>query len=573
MMSWTNGSDARDRLTTSRTTVSLVAVALVGALWSLPPEATAQEPPPTLRRLPEAGASASPGAQAPAELPQESPAEPQTVPVPHPSLEGLEGTVADQLRTTRSVLEETLASETATRAEQAEAYGELGRLYQAYELNQPAELAYRNARSLAPGDFRWAYYQAYLLQKTGRFADAEKAYAAALELRPTDVAAMIHLGEVYLELGRNDMAQSAAERALALGPGQPAAEALLGRAKLAQGENREAIDLFEKVLAAVPAADRLHYPLGMAYRAEGDLDKAREHLSAAGKVGIKPPDPLIDQLDDLKRGSRVHVLRGRMAFRAGRFDDAAAEFRQAVEADGGDVAARVNLGSALGQGGDLDGAVEQLRAALEHDPDNLTAHFNLGVLLARKGALDEAIQNLQAAIDGAPGDAEAHLMLGRTLRAAGQMEEALAADARAVDRAPFSSAARMEEASLLVELGRYQEAAKHLDDAYALMPRDSAVVFGLVRLLAAAPDLAVRDGQRAAELGQELVDARPTTVNAELLAEALAENGQCDEAAQWQRKVIGAEAEKAPAARLQSLQAGLARYEAGPPCRPPGVGE
>jgi len=543
--------------------VALTATALFGTSLILPTGSLAQEPPPALRRLPDP-APAQDQAQA------QEPTEPELVPVPHPSLEGLEGEVADQLRETRAVLEETLGSESATRAEQAEAYGELGRLYQAYELNEPAELAYIDARILSPRDFRWAYYHAYLLQQVGRFADAETAYASALKIRPTAVAAMIHLGEVYLELGRNDMAQAAAERALGLGPGQPAAEALLGRAKLAQGHNREAIELFEKALAAVPAADRLHYPLGMAYRAEGEMDKAREELSKAGKVGLRPPDPLIDELDGLKRGSRVHVLRGRMAFRAGRYDDAAEEFRQAVEADGKDVTAHVNLGSALGQSGDVDGAIEQFRAALETDPGNLTAHFNLGVLLSRKGPLEEAIDHLQAAVDGSPGDGEAHLELGRALRAAGRAEDALAADGRAIERAPFSGDARIEEASLLVALGRYAEAADHLDEAYALMPTNGDVVYGLTRLLAAAPDRTVRDGEKAVDLGTRLFKAQPTSAHGELLAEALAEAGQCTEAAQWQRKVIGAEAESASTERLSALQAALTRYEAGPPCRPPG---
>ena len=263
--------------------------------------------------------------------------------MPHPSLEGLEGAWPTSSAETRAVLEETLSSDKASRAELAEAYGELGRLYQAYELNDPADLAYHDAQSLSPKDFRWAYYHAYLLQHMGRFSDAEKVYARALSIQPTDVTAMIHLGEVYLELGRFDKAEEAAERALDLAPGQPAATALLGRAKLAEGDSQKAIELLEKALAAVPGANRLHYPLGMAYRAAGQMDKAREHLGEAGKVGLKPPDPLIDQLGDLKRGSRVHVLRGRMAFRAGRYGDAATEFQQAVDADGKDVTARVNL--------------------------------------------------------------------------------------------------------------------------------------------------------------------------------------------------------------------------------------
>lgn len=547
---------------TGRTGMTIVLSMMLAVLGTAGPPAAAQEPPPTLKRLP----------QAPERTPARSddraePAEPQ--PVPEPSLDGLEEEVADQLRETRAVLQATLSAEETGRGERAEAYGELGRLYHAYELNEAAEVAYGNARLLSPQDFRWAYYHAYLLQQMGRFEAAEQAYARALEIRPTDVAAMVHLGEVYLELGRFDRTEAAAERVLDIAPEQPSAIALLGRAALAQEDHDRAIELLERALAAVPAADRLHYPLGMAYRAQGNLEKAREHLGQMGKVGIRPPDPLIDELDQLQRGSRVHVLRGRMAFRAGRYEDAAAEFRRALEADSEDLAARVNLGSALGQAGDREGAVEQFEKALELAPDNLAAHFNLGVLLLRQGAVDEALEHYRAAVEGAPGDGEARLELGRALRRAGRPEEALASLEKAVELAPFDESAQVELASTLVERGRYHEASERLDTAQALMPRSGAVTQALARLLAASPDPEIRDGARALDLAQRVFEAQPTAFNAETVALALAEQGRCEEAARWQRKVLGAEAESAPRERLTGLQRTLARYEAGPPCRPP----
>jgi len=542
-----------------------VTLALVGTMITLllpvAGPAFAQEPPAALRRLPPETASPP--------MP-EAPGQPELLPVPEPSLDGLEKQVADQLLETRAVLDEALADPDADRAVRAEAYGELGRIYHAYELADPAAVAYQNARLLSPADFRWAYYQAVLLQGEGRFEEAESAYAAALKIRPTDVAAIVHLGEVYLELGRFDRSVAAAERALSIAPDQPAATALLGQAVLAQGDVARAIELLEKALQAVPQADRLHYPLGMAYREMGNLEKAREHLGQLGKVGIRPPDPLVDELEELQRGSRVRVLRGRMAFRAGRFEDAAAEFRAAIAADPEDLAARVNLGTAMGQAGDVAGAIEQFRKALTVDPDNLTSHFNLGVLLLRQGAVEEAIEHDRAAIAGQPGDGEAHLELGRAYRAAGRGDEALASIRQAVELAPFDESARVEEASLLAALGRFGEAAEGLDVARGLMPRSARIAQALARLLAAAPDRTVRDGEKALDLARRVVEANPTAFNGETLALALAEAGQCKEAAQWQRRVIGAEAETAPAERLADLQRALGRYEAGPPCRPPG---
>ena len=62
------------------------------------------------------------------------------------------------------------------------------------------------------------------------------------------------------------------------------------------------------------------------------MDKARAHLQQRGKVGIKPGDPLVDELPALKTGERVFLLRGHMAFRAGRYDAAVEAFRAALAA-------------------------------------------------------------------------------------------------------------------------------------------------------------------------------------------------------------------------------------------------
>ena len=542
------------------------------AAGQAPPAGVQEEPeiPPLLRRPAEpAEGPARPGGEG-----EEGAADAagsrriELVTVPEPSLDGLEPQVAEQLRETRAVLEEVFSTEGAGAAEWAEAYGELGRLYHAYELEEAAHAAYSNARTLAPGDFRWAYYHGYLLQGMGRFEEAVDAYARAIELRPNDLAALVHMGEVQLELGRPEMAAGAAERALRVAPDQPAAKALLGQVALSEREPERAIELLEEALAALPEADRLHYPLGLAYRAAGRLDEAREHLARAGKVGVRPPDPLIDELANLKRGSRVRILRGRTAFRAGRYGDAAAEFRAAVESDPDDVAARVNLGSALGQAGDRVGAIHQYRAALGLDPDNAAASFNLGALLLREGAPAQAVEHLRRAADRLPGDAEVQLELGRALAATGQAQQALGALERAAELAPFHEDARMAEVQLLVALGRYGDAVERLDHAHALQPRSVRINYGLARLLAAAPDPAVRDAGRAVELARRLFEAVPTASHAELLAQALAEAGRCEEAAEWQGRAVETYEDAEETGLAETARLALDRYAGGPPCRP-----
>jgi tetratricopeptide (TPR) repeat protein len=551
-----------------RRTWLIVLVSVLGWMPAVLAQEPVQEaaPPPFAEVRPVAAPEVAEAAEAPAEV--ENP--PQLVAIPEPDLSELEPAVAQQLTETRRQLEALFSRPGALPAERAEAFGELGRLYQAYGLSGPAEAAYVDAHLLAPNEYRWAYYLGYLYQQVGSYENAAALYGRALEIQQT-VAAVIHLAEVYVALERLDDAEKVLRYALSGAPELPSARALLGQIALSRKDYALAADYLEAALAAVPEANRLHYPLALAYRGLGDLDKAQEHLARRGEVGVRPADPLIDELEELKRGERVHVFRGRTAFRAGDFDAAAREFRQAVEADPESVTARVNLGSALGQAGDRIGAIHHFRKALELDPKNATAQFNLGVLLGLEGAADEALEHLETAAELEPGDGEIQRELAAALLRLARPEEALKAFRRASDLAPFNPDARLGEVQLLVNLGRFQEAYQRLDETYSIMPREPRVVNALVRFLAASPQADLRDGERAVDLGTRLFQAEATVEHGESLALALAEAGRCQEAADMLGKVVDTYRRAGETAQVARLETTVARYQAGSPCQAPSL--
>jgi tetratricopeptide (TPR) repeat protein len=124
-------------------------------------------------------------------------------------------------------------------------------------------------------------------------------------------------------------------------------------------------------------------------------------------------------------------------------------------------------------------------------------------------------------------------------------------------------------ATTLVRLRRYPEARNRLNEARRVHPGEPELTDLLVRLLAAAPDDQVRDGRRAMALMQELLKGLPRVDVRETMAMTLAELGQYDEAARWQREAIAA-AEQAGRADLARLMAdNLALYEQRRPCRTP----
>jgi tetratricopeptide (TPR) repeat protein len=511
----------------------------------------------------------------PAPAPSEQPPAPQLElePVPHPDLAGLEPAVAASLRDARAVLEGLIAApEGVLPAELAEAYGELGQLYHAHDLAAAAAASYRNAVLLAPNEPRWTYLLALLDQAAGRLEDAADRYTRAVELRPDLVAALVHLGEVRLAQDQPEEAERLFHRALSVAR-TAAAYAGLGQAALSRRSYREAIAHFEAALAAAPDANALHHPLALAYRGAGETERAREHLALAGSVGVRPPDPWLDELQQVARGERWHLLRGRVAFRKGRYADAATEFRAAVAARPESAGAHIALGAALAAAGDRQAALAEFTEALRLEPQNGTAHYNLGsLLMAEEGRAAEAAEHLRAAVAADPGDGAAHNALGRLLDRAGKPEEALVHFTEAVEHLPADEQAALDEAALLVRLERYRPARARLEEALKRLPDSGRLTHALARVLAGAPDLTVRDGARALELAQKVHAVRPEAFAAAAVALAMAELGRCDEAAQWQKRAVEAARAEGPPERLAELEHTLAGYERGAPCRPPGTG-
>jgi len=432
-----------------------------------------------------------------------------------PDLSGLEPAVAAQIVEMRTL----------------GAPGDLGQVYLAYGFNDPAVDCFRAAAALDPGDPRWPYLLGAADQAAGRLDDAAAAFTRALGMSPGAAAGWVHLGEIRLLQGRLDDAEAALRKALAIPATSAAAHSLLGQAALARRDFKSAAEHLEAALAAVPAANRLHYPLALAYRGLGDRARAEEHLARAGQVGLKAPDPWLDGVADLRLGERVALMRGRVAAQAGRYADAAREFRKALAARPESVEARVDLGSVLASAGDRVGAAGELREALRLDPSNVTAHFNLGSLLPAA----EARPHLEAVVAARPDDAEARRLLARVLRDGGHLPEALAQYGKAVALAPGDETACLGEAETLVRLGRYAEARRRLEDDLARMPTSGLLSHALARLLAACPDRSVRDGARALALAQAVWQAQPSADHARTVALALAELGRCEQAADWRR--------------------------------------
>src|SRR5262249_21252344 len=252
---------------------------------------------------------------------------------------------------------------------------------------------------------------------------------------------------------------------------------------------------------------------------------------------------------------------------AGRLSEAIAKFREIVAIDSLDPKARTDLGVALAQAGDRKGAIEQLTEALQIAPGNAGVRYNLGVIMAELGAEQEAIEHFQAATRSDPQLTRAHFQLGNLLMRRGRYSEAPAEYAAVIRMEPRNGFARLMEAMALIRLKKYSEARDRLEQSMAALPTDLDLRTSMARLLAACPDESIRNGPKALELVQQVLQNGKSfdLEQGQTLAMALAAVGQFQQAAQVQGYMI-AELQRAQQSELaQLLQVNLTLYQRAQP--------
>jgi tetratricopeptide (TPR) repeat protein len=456
--------------------------------------------------------------------------------------------------------------------ELANAYGQMGMVYHAYGFVDAAAVCYRNAHSLAPLEFRWPYYCGRLYQDEGETKNAIAYLKMALELRPHDVAALINLAQTYQAEGQSGPAKELFERALAIDSTQAAALAGAGEIALSNGDFGLAIRSLEAALKLQPKATNLHYPLAMAYRKTGDITNALAQLQRKGSGKPTIPDPLMDEVTDLKRGQRALWIQGNKALAEGRVADAIKIYQQMLAtADKGDPIPRIHLGIAMAQSGDIKGAVEQYQQVLRMAPDSAVAHYNLGVLSLELKSEDAALNDFNATVALDPGFRLAHFQMANVLMRKGCFAEAAFHYQRAIELGLDNKFVRLMRAMALVRTRRYSEAEAELDNDVAALPESADLKLALARLLAACPSQSLRDGPRALWLVEKLLQSNssPGFELLEAYGMALASVGRFKEAADLQNRMIADVERMKRNDVVAELEGNLGLYERGQVCTLP----
>jgi tetratricopeptide (TPR) repeat protein len=154
---------------------------------------------------------------------------------------------------------------------------------------------------------------------------------------------------------------------------------------------------------------------------------------------------------------------GRLWEVAGRYDEAEADYREAIRLAPDHARAHNNLGGVLHTQGRLDAALACYRKALELDPAQPEANQNYATLSRDGRARELAVAGYLRQISANPNDAGAFGNLAATYAELGRHREALASFERAIAIDPGRADAHYGRALLLLLCGDYAQGWKEFE--------------------------------------------------------------------------------------------------------------
>ena len=299
----------------------------------------------------------------------------------------------------------------------------------------------------------------------------------------------------------------------------PTLLALLGLPVAEDMDGRPILDAFDRAfLQAHPIRYVPSYEIGTTASNTPPGTPAAGAPPPGAQGTTSPLDPQGDQelkqkLESLgylrQDTANSHNNRGMILLNQGNYDDAIAEFEQAIHASEDLGIARINIARALFKKKDYQAATKVLdeysarqprskdaenllgnmameqkqyadaekhfRKALEYESNFTDARNSLGILYDRLGRREEALAEYLKVVAIDPEYAEAHNNIGLIYKERGQTQEAMGSFRKAIEADPEFTGAYSNLALVLEQRGELKEAAEQFRSALQRDPRNAAV--------------------------------------------------------------------------------------------------
>jgi eukaryotic-like serine/threonine-protein kinase len=372
-----------------------------------------------------------------------------------------------------------------------------------------AERHFLRARELSPADPFPFRFLAWVRLARGDARGAGDYAARAVEVAPNDHPLLYHAACMLSYGGRQDEALVAVERALLINPEHSQLLNVKGNILTRKGDFAGAAAVLEKAHARDPRQATVLDNLGYALF---QLKRFKEAASTYGRAAELDPEDW-----DAFEGRALSLME------LGRFDEAEKDMGRVV-AGRPTADSYSNRGAVRSRAGRYDDAMADFREALRLDPDNQEYPYNVGILRSREGKDAEAVESLRRAEQLGRKRVDTYVALAQALNRLKRYPEGESAATRALDLDPGSTAALADRGQARAEQGKIDLALADYLKAVSLKPDHAGAHrdLGITYMKTRRPAEALPHLQRAVELGRK--DISP------LLAEALNQLGRPEEA-------------------------------------------
>jgi len=375
---------------------------------------------------------------------------------------------------------------------------------------------------------------------------------------PVDADQWVARGGMLGRLGRWNEAMPYFHRALELDAEHIGAAARLGYALIQLGQTEAGVARLAEALKKAPPSAAYELVLARALDSLGRGDEAVVHLGRYVEISLE------------RESVSDRAALGGALFRLNRMEEAVPHLQAALEASES-LESRWQLGLALLQLGRDADALGHMERSIDALPPSASNHYYFGMALARAGRIEESVGRFEKAVSLKADHLDALLSLGIALDYLGNTKAA-------VDRYRQYLAAKPGDPNVLVMLGLAQQSlgmAKDAVETYKqIIEKDAAhtkAKFHLAWLYATAPDENLRDGQRAAQLAEEIAPAAPSGNPSmlDLLGAVYAEAGEFDRAVRMATSAVDSAKTGGQDAFAAQIQTRLDLYKKNIPFRTP----
>ena len=488
----------------------------------------------------------------------------RVAPIPEQRLAELETEKAARIRETRTRLGDMLGAAGVGADELAALYGRLAALYAVQRMYAGAELALRNARSLDPQSFQWAYYAAHIALEQGEAEQALRLLAEATQIDPAYPTLPLRRGEALLGLNRLEEAGAAYEQVSVVPDLRAAALYGLAQIDLLRRDWEGAAAKYSEVLELQPRADAAQYALGQALVRLGRRDEARAHLAQRGVIKPAYADALVEELRSLQMGARFYFEEALAAVERLDYAAAATAFAAGLAEEPANTRARTSYARALWLSGRKDEAEAELRHAVVGGPEQTLPRFLLAVVEDAADDPAAAIAGYRMVLAIDPEHEGALSYLANLNLRQGDYADAASLFKRAIDSGVTQMPVFVHYWGALLRAGTGDAVLRNrLLDFDKRFPEPPVFRYLLAKLLATSKETGIADAGRALGIARQLHESQPIPPHTELLALTLAAAGNFKQAQQLQESLVEMARMTGALVHAVTLEQAAASYRAG----------